>query len=57
MARKINYISRPTSLIKIIIMENQNQQTEQKSEKGYVPMILLCFFLGDSVFIDFMQEK
>tara|TARA_Y100000991_G_scaffold171818_1_gene133591 strand:+ start:1432 stop:1668 length:237 start_codon:yes stop_codon:yes gene_type:complete len=27
-------------------MENQNQQTEQKSEKGYVPMILLCFFLG-----------
>jgi len=27
-------------------MENQIQQTEQKSEKGYVPMILLCFFLG-----------
>lgn len=27
-------------------MENQNVQTEQKSEKGYVPMILLCFFLG-----------
>ena len=27
-------------------MENQNQQTEQKSKKGYVPMILLCFFLG-----------
>jgi TM2 domain-containing membrane protein YozV len=26
--------------------QNQNQQTEQKSEKGYVPMILLCFFLG-----------
>ena len=24
-------------------MENQ---TEQKSEKGFVPMILLCFFLG-----------
>lgn len=27
-------------------MENQIQQTEKKSEKGYVPMILLCFFLG-----------
>ena len=27
-------------------MENQIQQTEQKSEKGYVPMILLCFFFG-----------
>ena len=24
-------------------MENQ---TEQKSEKGFVPMILLCFFFG-----------
>ena len=27
-------------------MENQIQQSEQKSEKGYVPMILLCFFFG-----------
>ena len=27
-------------------MENQDVQTEQKSEKGYVPTLLLCFFLG-----------
>lgn len=27
-------------------MENQTVQTEQKSTKGFVPMILLCFFLG-----------
>ena len=27
-------------------MENQNVQSNPKSEKGYVPMILLCFFLG-----------
>lgn len=27
-------------------MENQNLQAELKSDKGYVPMILLCFFLG-----------
>ena len=27
-------------------MENQTIQTEQKSDKGFVPMILLCFFLG-----------
>lgn len=30
-------------------MENQTMQTiqtEQKSDKGFVPMILLCFFLG-----------
>jgi len=27
-------------------MENQTFQTEQKSDKGFVPMILLCFFLG-----------
>tara|TARA_B110000090_G_C13119732_1_gene345775 strand:- start:110 stop:346 length:237 start_codon:yes stop_codon:yes gene_type:complete len=27
-------------------MENQNLQSNPKSEKGYVPMILLCFFLG-----------
>ena len=24
----------------------QVEQTEQKSEKGFVPMLLLCFFLG-----------
>lgn len=24
----------------------ENQVTEQKSDKGFVPMILLCFFLG-----------
>lgn len=27
-------------------MENQNVQSNPKSEKGYVPMILLCFFVG-----------
>ena len=27
-------------------MENQNLQSNPKSEKGYVPMILLCFFVG-----------
>ena len=27
-------------------MENQTIQAEQKSDKGFVPMILLCFFLG-----------
>lgn len=27
-------------------MENQTLQAELKSDKGYVPMILLCFFLG-----------
>ena len=27
-------------------MENQNVQSNPKSEKAYVPMILLCFFLG-----------
>lgn len=27
-------------------MENQQSTTEQKSDVGYVPMILLCFFLG-----------
>jgi TM2 domain-containing membrane protein YozV len=27
-------------------MENQNLQSNSKSEKGYVPMILLCFFVG-----------
>ena len=30
----------------LIIMENQNLQSNPKSEKGYVPMILLCFFVG-----------
>ncbi len=27
-------------------MENQAIQTEQKSDKEYIPMVLLCFFLG-----------
>jgi TM2 domain-containing membrane protein YozV len=27
-------------------MENQTTQTEQKSQIGFVPMLLLCFFLG-----------
>lgn len=27
-------------------METQTVQTEQKSDRGFVPMILLCFFLG-----------
>lgn len=27
-------------------MENQTIQTEQKSQIGFVPMLLLCFFLG-----------
>lgn len=27
-------------------MENQTTQTEQKSDKGFVPTVLLCFFLG-----------
>lgn len=27
-------------------MENQTVQLEQKSDKGFVAMILLCFFLG-----------
>lgn len=31
---------------KQMTMENQTVQTEQKSDKGFVPMILLCFFLG-----------
>ena len=27
-------------------MEEQSTGVEQKSEKGFVPMLLLCFFLG-----------
>ena len=27
-------------------MENQTIQTEQKSDKSFVAMILLCFFIG-----------
>jgi len=27
-------------------MENQTIQTKKKSEVAYVPMVLLCFFLG-----------